>query len=80
MMKAIQTFISGYRLVPENYLESLRGSGFFQTLYQVFQAFKQALDGFITEHINPDIIRFIAAEEIKIRDALESIAELTRID
>jgi GTPase SAR1 family protein len=75
IMKAIQTFISGYRLVPENYLESLRGSGFFQTLYQVFQAFKQALDGFITEHINPDIIRFIAAEELKIRDALESIAE-----
>jgi hypothetical protein len=75
VMKAIQAFVSRYRLVPENYTESLRASGFFQTLYQVFQAFKQALDEFITEQINPDIIRFIAAEEIKIRDALESIAE-----
>jgi GTPase SAR1 family protein len=75
IMKAIQAFISGYRLVPEMHLESLRGSGFFQTLYQVFQTFKQALDGFITEQINPDILRFIAAEEIKIRDALESISE-----
>jgi hypothetical protein len=36
--------------------------------------FKQALDAFITEHINPEIIRFIAAQEIKIRDALEAIA------
>jgi hypothetical protein len=41
----------------------------------VFQTFKQALDAFITEHINPEIIRFIALEEIKIRDRLDSIAK-----
>jgi len=74
LVSAINSFISNYRLVPDSYAESLRNSGFFQTLYQVFQTFKQALGGFITEHINPEIIRFIAAEEIKIRDALESIS------
>jgi GTPase SAR1 family protein len=74
IVATINTFISGFRLGPESYGERLRHSGFLQTLYQVFQVFKQALDSFITEQINPEIIRFIAAEEIKIRDALESIA------
>ncbi len=74
IMASINDFISGYRLVPDSYTDRLRQSGFFQTLYQVFQVFKQALDSFITEHINPEIIRFIAAEENKIRSALESIA------
>jgi GTPase SAR1 family protein len=75
IMTAIHGFISGYRLAPETYQESLGRGGFFKTLYQVFQTFKQALDAFITEHINPEIIRFIALEEIKIRDRLESIAK-----
>ena len=74
MMASINDFIVGYRLVPDSYADRLRQSGFFQTLYQVFQVFKQALDSFIAEHINPEIIRFIAAEENKIRSALESIA------
>jgi len=74
VMTAINAFISGYRLAPESYAERLRHAGFFQTLYQVFQMFKQALDAFITEHINPEIIRFIAGQEAKIRAALETIA------
>jgi len=74
IMTAISGFISGYRLAPESYAERLGQSGFFQTLYQVFQMFKQALDAFITEHINPEIIRFIAGQEVRIRDALEAIA------
>jgi GTPase SAR1 family protein len=74
VMTAINAFISGYRLAPDSYAERLRHSGFFQTLYQVFQVFKQALDSFITEHINPEIIRFIAAQEVKIQDTLEAVA------
>jgi len=74
IMASINDFIAGYRLVPDSYADRLRQSGFFQTLYQVFQVFKQALDSFIAEHINPEIIRFIAAEENKIQSALESIA------
>lgn len=74
IMASTNDFIAGYRLGPDSYADRLRQSGFFQTLYQVFQVFKQALDSFIAEHINPEIIRFIAAEENKIRSALESIA------
>jgi GTPase SAR1 family protein len=74
VMASLNAFISGYRLAPDSYAERLSAAGFFQTLYQVFQGFKQALDGFITEQINPEIVRFIAAEENKVREALESIA------
>jgi GTPase SAR1 family protein len=74
IMASISDFIAGYRLAPDSYADRLRQFGFFQTLYQVFQVFKQALDAFMAEHINPEIIRFIAAEENKIRIALESIA------
>jgi GTPase SAR1 family protein len=74
VMKGINAFIAGHRFDPETYAEALQAAGFSQTLYQVFQEFKQALDAFITEQINPDIIRFIASQETRIRDRLESIA------
>jgi GTPase SAR1 family protein len=74
IIKAINAFIAGYRFAPEIYTEHLQAAGFSQTLYYVFQQFKQALDGFITEHINPDIVRFVASEEAKVRDAVETIA------
>ena len=54
--------------------------GFSHALYQAFQEFKQALDTFITEQVNPDIIRFIAAEEEKVRDAVEGIAPAVAIE
>ncbi len=74
VMKGINAFIAGHRFDPETYAEALQTAGFSQTLYQVFQEFKQALDAFITEQINPEIIRFIASQETWIRDQLESIA------
>jgi GTPase SAR1 family protein len=74
IIKVINAFIAGYRFAPEDYTEHLQAAGFSQTLYHVFQEFKQALDGFITEHINPDIVRFVAAEEVKVREAVEAIA------
>ena len=73
-IKSIHGFIAGYRFVPESYMEMLQTAGFSQTLYKAFQEFKQALDSFITEHLNPEIIRFIASEEVKVRDALQAIA------
>ena len=74
VMRGINAFIAGYRFDPEAYTEALQSAGFSQTLYQVFQEFKQSLDAFITEQINPEIIRFIASQQTLIRDQLESIA------
>jgi GTPase SAR1 family protein len=73
-IQAVNAFIAGYRFVPESCMETLQAAGFSQTLYKIFQEFKQALDGFITEHLNPEIIRFVASEEVKVRDALQGIA------
>jgi GTPase SAR1 family protein len=74
VVKAMNGFIAGYHFNPENYRDAFGTSGFFEALYKVFQEFKQALDGFITEHLNPEIIRFVAAEEVKMGDALQANA------
>lgn len=74
-IKAINAFVAGYPFTPESCMETLRVAGFSQTLYKVFQEFKQALDRFITEQLNPEIIRFVAGEELKVRQALQAIAD-----
>jgi GTPase SAR1 family protein len=74
-IKAINAFVDGYPFTPESWVETLRVAGFSQTLYKVFQEFKQALDRFITEQLNPEIIRFVAGEELKVRQALQAIAD-----
>ena len=82
IMKALNGFISNYAPASEpgrlagdpTYAATLQSGGFSHALYQMFQEFKQALDAFITEQINPEIIRFIAAEEGKVREAVEAIA------
>jgi hypothetical protein len=40
----------------------------------MFQEFKRSLDAYITEQVNPEIVRFLAAQEERICDQLESIA------
>jgi GTPase SAR1 family protein len=75
VVNRIGAFIDGYHFAPEAYSDNLDAAGFSQTLYQVFQEFKQALDGFITEQINPEIIRFTAEQETRIAEALGAIAE-----
>jgi GTPase SAR1 family protein len=74
VMKAVNGFISRYSPAPGAHAETLQSGGFSHALYQVFQEFKQALDGFITEQVNPEIIRFIALEEERVKEAVEGIA------
>ncbi|WP_207680489.1 dynamin family protein [Desulfonema magnum] len=58
-----------------NSVGSLASADFSNSMYLMFQEFKQAVDSFMAETINPDIIRFIKEEEKKIRESLESVAE-----
>jgi GTPase SAR1 family protein len=74
IMKAVNGFVSRYALAPGAHAEALQSGGFSHALYQAFQEFKQALDGFITEQVNPEIIRFIALEEERVKEAVEAIA------
>jgi hypothetical protein len=74
VMKAVNGFITRYSFAPGVHAETVQSGGFSHALYQVFQEFKQALDGFITEQVNPEIIRFIALEEERVKEAVEAIA------
>jgi hypothetical protein len=64
----LENFIHTYTFSPEKYQESLKNADFSQTLYLVFQEFKQSIDTYITESINPEVIRFLQAREKRIRE------------
>ena len=75
LFQGIIEFIRDYKISYPKYEESLKASGFPNTLYLVFQEFKQALDRFMTETINPEVIRFMREKEKRIHERLESIAD-----
>ncbi|MCK5505470.1 MAG: dynamin family protein [Thermodesulfovibrionia bacterium] len=67
-------FVNNYTISVEKYREKLAASGFPDTLYMVFQQFKQSLDTFMAETINPEIARFSGEIEDRIKTTLESAA------
>jgi Dynamin family len=66
-------FIRHYHVDYDAYAKNLETSNFTNTLYLVFQEFKQAIDAFMAEKTNPKIIQFIREEEIRIKGFLDSI-------
>jgi hypothetical protein len=74
ILQAITGFIKDYKIPPDQYEENLKASGFSNTLYLIFQEFKQSLDSFMAELINPEIIRFLKEKELRIQEHLISIA------
>ena len=72
--KDIVDFIRGYQISYHDHEENLKQAGFSSTLYLIFQEFKHALDSYMTESVNPEIVRFIRQEEDWIREHLSSIA------
>lgn len=67
-------FVSDHQVDLTAYPSQLDVSGFTHCLYGVFQDFKQALDGFMAERINPDIIAFSQQQEKQLADELLAIA------
>lgn len=68
-------FIRNYSVDFNRYREQALNSGFTQTLYVVFQEFKQAVDRHMAEKINPEIIGFIGRLESRLADYLQSVVE-----
>jgi GTPase SAR1 family protein len=64
----LENFVQKYTFSPEKYQESLKNSDFSQILYLVFQEFKQSIDEYITESINPEVVRFLHSREKRIRE------------
>ena len=76
IMRQMTDFIRTYHVPSwQEHLQNLATAGFANTLYHVYQEFKQALDGFIAETINPEIFRFIRDRERRLVEYLHTVAE-----
>ncbi|MDJ0720331.1 MAG: dynamin family protein [Desulfobacterales bacterium] len=76
IMRRMTDFIRSYSVPSwQEHIENLATAGFANTLYHVYQEFKQALDGFIAESINPEIFRFIRDRERRLVEYLHTVAE-----
>ena len=76
IMRRMTDFVRSYNVPAwQEHLDNLATSGFANTLYHVYQEFKQALDGFIAESINPEIFRFIRDRERRLVEYLHAVAE-----
>lgn len=75
IIRDILEFIKNYTVQYPKYEEQVKTSGFSNTLYLIFQEFKLALDTFMAETVNPEIIRFIRNKEAHIYEQLLAIAD-----
>jgi hypothetical protein len=73
IIKKIFTFIKDYKGLSEPMKGKADLSGVSRTMYLGYQDFKQSLDKFITEEINPEIIRFVKMQEKEIGTYFDTI-------
>ena len=66
-------YIKNYKKEPRLTDKEIDLALFSKTMYSAFQEFKQSLDSFITETINPEMMRFIKKEEQKIITDIEQL-------
>jgi len=69
----VQEFIANYQFSHDQATRRLQDSGFNQTLYTIFQQFKQDLDSFMAEKVNPEIVRWVKTIETQIIDYFATI-------
>ncbi|MCP4744964.1 MAG: hypothetical protein GY874_02330 [Desulfobacteraceae bacterium] len=75
VLKKIIRFIYSYEADISNCETALQSSGFNQALYLAFQSFKQRLDAFMTESVNPEIIAFAIKQEAYLKQCLKQAVE-----
>jgi hypothetical protein len=75
LITRVISFIKDYKELPQIPEKKIDLSIFSKTMYSAFQDFKQALDTFITEVINPEVIRFIKDKEKEIETTINRIAQ-----
>jgi hypothetical protein len=73
IIKKIFTFIKDYQGLTQPVKGKADLPGVSRTMYLGYQDFKQSLDKFITEDINPEIIRFVKMQEKEIGNYFETI-------
>ncbi|TYT75783.1 dynamin family protein [Desulfobotulus mexicanus] len=70
----ILAFIRDYRPEMDAYAPVLESSGLSVALYHAFQDFRQALDTFMTDRVNPEIVRFIRELEARMQEHYAEVA------
>lgn len=73
IIKMIFQFIKDYKGLTKTVKGKTDLSGVSRTMYLGYQDFKQSLDKFITEDINPEVIRFVKKQEKEIARYFETI-------
>jgi len=73
IIKKIFTFIKDYKGLTKPVKGKADLPGVSKTMYLAYQDFKQSLDKFITEDINPEVIRFVKMQEKEIGTYFETI-------
>ena len=74
LVPGIVNFIQGYRVSYEQFKPLLDKGDFSDALFSVFQAFKQDLDRYMAESVNPVMIGFIKTKEQEIVKYFESLS------
>jgi GTPase SAR1 family protein len=75
MITEIFKFIKEYKELPQFSGKKIDLSAFTGTIYLAYQNFKQSLDVFIAETINPEVIRFIKMKEKEIAEQIETVIQ-----
>jgi GTP-binding protein EngB required for normal cell division len=73
IIKKIFAFIKEYEMLSQPVKGKADLPGVSKAMYLGYQDFKQSLDKFITEDINPEIIRFVKTQEREIGKYFETI-------
>lgn len=75
VLQNIVGFLRNYHVDFNRYREQLEKGGFNKTLYLVFQEFKQAVDAYMAERINPEIIGFMGRLEERLTDHFHTVVD-----
>jgi hypothetical protein len=73
IIKMIFQFIKNYKGLTKTVKGKADLAGVSRTMYLGYQDFKQSLDKFITEDINPEVIRFVKMQQKEIARNFETI-------
>ena len=77
--KAAMAYVDRYQVEIDKYRQSLSQSGFTATVYLVFQEIRQAVDRYLTESLNPGIIKFVQEAEQDLKDRLARVSGPYRV-
>lgn len=74
-LKGIIDFVKSYPIGDSDYTRNLMSKGFAGALFLVYQDFKQAVDLYMAERVNPEIVQLMRKLEGDIISSLKSVSE-----